>query len=186
MSEPNAQKKWIETGYELFAEEGPEGIQVERLARMLSLNKSGFYHYFGDMESFSKQLIGHHYRMFDLFLDDVAVCENVDPEYAHVLLKHKVMVMAQMHLVRNKSNPMFYGAHKELDDKVSRAVIRIWAEHTDIHNNPDLVFQYHAIIRDMFYSRITWENFTYDYLHQLAEESKDIVAKIHREKEKFA
>ena len=186
MSEPNALRKWIETGYELFAEEGPEGIQVERLARILNLNKSGFYHYFGDMESFSKELIKHHYQEFDRFLQDAAGCVNVDPAYAMVLLKHKVAVMAQMHLVRNKSNPMFYGAHKELDDKVGRVVLRIWEDHIGIHNNPELVFQYFGIIRDMFYSRITWETYTYDYLHELAEESRDIVSKINSEKENSA
>ena len=43
---------WTEEGYRLFAKEGLDGIQVERLARILSLNKSGFYHYFGDLEGF--------------------------------------------------------------------------------------------------------------------------------------
>lgn len=185
MREPSL-KKWIHTGYELFAQEGPEGIQVERLARILGLNKSGFYHYFGDMESFSKELIKHHYVVFNQFLHDAANCNTVDPEYAMVLLKHKTTVMAQMHLVRNKSNPMFYGAHQELDDNVSQAVLNIWAKHINIQNNPELVSQYFGIIRDMFYSRITWENYTYDYLHAMAEESKDIVAKIHGEKQKIS
>ena len=184
MREPTL-KKWIETGYELFAEEGPEGIQVERLARILSLNKSGFYHYFGDMESYSNELIKHHYQVFDQFLSDVGGCKTVDPDYALILLKHKTTVMAQMHLVRNKSNPMFHGAHQELDDKVSRAVLNIWATHINIPNNPELVSQYFGIIRDMFYSRITWQTFTYDYLHAMAEESKDVVAKIHGEKGKL-
>jgi hypothetical protein len=79
---------------------------------------------------------------------------------------------------------MFYGAHQELDDKVSQAVLNIWAKHINIHHNPELVLQYFGIIRDMFYSRITWGNYTYDYLHAMAEESKDIVAQIHGEKDK--
>jgi AcrR family transcriptional regulator len=184
MSKSSTLNKWLETGYDLFAQEGPEGLQIERLARILALNKSGFYHYFGDIENFSKQLIKHHYTLFDQFLKDVEGCNNVDPEYAMILLKHKATVMAQMHLVRNKSNPIFYGMHKDLDDKVNRAVIRIWADHLEIHNNPDLIYQYHSMIRDMFYSRITWEKFNYEFLHELAEETKQIVRQIHTEKEK--
>jgi hypothetical protein len=37
---------WLDVGYKIFAHEGPEGIQVERLARILGVNKSGFYHFF--------------------------------------------------------------------------------------------------------------------------------------------
>lgn len=185
MSEPNALRKWIGTGYQLFAEEGPEGIQVERLARILGLNKSGFYHYFGDMESFSKQLIDHHYRVFDKFLDDVATCENIEPDFHATLFKHRVVVMAQMHLVRNKSNPMFYGAHKELDDRVARAVHAIWAEYIGIQSNPELVYQYFGIIRDMFYARISWANFNIDFLRQVGEEAKEVVAKIYTERERI-
>ena len=48
---------WTEAGYKLFAEEGLEGIQVERLARILQLNKSGFYHYFGDLDGYCEELI---------------------------------------------------------------------------------------------------------------------------------
>jgi AcrR family transcriptional regulator len=43
---------WTEVGYALFAEEGLDGIQVERLARILKLNKSGFYHYFRDLDGY--------------------------------------------------------------------------------------------------------------------------------------
>lgn len=182
MREPNL-KKWIETGYELFAQEGPVGIQVERLARILGLNKSGFYHYFGDMETFSEELIKHHYRLFDQFLKDLESCANVDPDSILVLLKHKVTVMAQMHLVRNKSNSMFYGAHQELDDKVSQAMLPIWAKHLSVSNNPELVSQYFSMIRDMFYSRILWSNFTYDYLHGITVEAKGIITKILTEKD---
>jgi AcrR family transcriptional regulator len=41
---------WIKAGYKLLGTEGMDGIKVERLARILDLNKSGFYHYFGTME----------------------------------------------------------------------------------------------------------------------------------------
>lgn len=38
----NSEHTWIEAGYEQFAAEGLEGIQVERLARITGLNKSGY------------------------------------------------------------------------------------------------------------------------------------------------
>jgi len=182
MRETNASEKWIEAGYELFAKEGPEGIQVERLARIVKLNKSGFYHYFGDMERYSSRLVEHHYWLFDIFLDDVATCRNIDPDYVNVLIKHKIMVMAQIQLVRNKSNPYYHGAHKLPDLKIGHAVLPIWARHINIPNNAELAFQYHSLVRDVFYARVNLDNFNYNYLRELSNESKEIIAKILRER----
>mgnify|MGYP006182290595 CR=1 FL=1 len=36
-------QSWIEEGYSIFSSEGPASIQVERVARNLKKNKSGFY-----------------------------------------------------------------------------------------------------------------------------------------------
>ncbi len=40
-------EKWIKAGYALLATDEIDGINIERLARALNVNKSGFYHYFG-------------------------------------------------------------------------------------------------------------------------------------------
>ena len=180
------EERWVEAGYNLFAHEGPEGLQVERLARILNLNKSGFYHYFGDTESYFKQLKNYHYGKCEHFLKDVANCQNIDPEYLNILIKHKVSVLAQVQMVRNQIHPLLYGAHKELDEKVGQAILRIWAEYTELSNNLDLALTYYTIVRDMFYSRINHENFNYNYLSQLADETRSIVVKIFLEKNSLA
>jgi AcrR family transcriptional regulator len=41
---------WIKKGYSLLAKEGLSGIQVGSLARMMGVNKSGFYLHFGDRD----------------------------------------------------------------------------------------------------------------------------------------
>lgn len=89
MSGSETKKKWIEIGYDLFANEGPEGVQVERMSRILKLNKSGFYHHFGNMELFSSELVTYHHHMIELYLADAAACKNIDPEYLEVMVKHK-------------------------------------------------------------------------------------------------
>jgi AcrR family transcriptional regulator len=177
MSDINASERWVEAGYSLFTKEGPEGLQVERLARILGLNKSGFYHYFGDMENYIGRLTEHHYRQFEIFVLDVRQCKNIDPDFLLTLMKHRDMAMAQMYFVRSKDHPSFAGAHKEIDDRVSFESRLLWSEYLRI-NNLELVEQFYGQMRDMFYSRITWEKYTYEYLHELAEEIKSMVAKI--------
>ena len=89
---------WTEEGYRLFAKEGLYGIQVERLARILSLNKSGFYHYFGDIEGFCSALVELHKKKVGEFLQEVAVTKKLDPDYLHLLLKYREMVTFQVQL----------------------------------------------------------------------------------------
>lgn len=67
MGKTNNASVWTEGGYKIFANEGTEGIQVERLARILNLNNSGFYHYFGDLKSFIDELLKLHEKKADFF-----------------------------------------------------------------------------------------------------------------------
>ena len=90
--------------------------------------------------------------------------------------------MGQIHLVRNRGNRLVNDSHKELDNKIDHAVLRIWADYIHLSNNQNLAFEYHRLIRDVFYSRVNLENFNYKYLHNLAEETKEIVSKMIREK----
>ena len=38
---------WVEVGYELLGEGGPEAVRIEEIARRLGVARSGFYHRFG-------------------------------------------------------------------------------------------------------------------------------------------
>ena len=185
MNKPKTSKRWIEAGYELFASEGLEGIRVERLARIVGLNKSGFYHYFADFDNFSLELIKHHFAAFDIFLEDVDRCQNIDPEYISILIKHKVTIMGQIHLVRDRGSRLLNGTHKALDDKIDHTIQRIWANYIQMPDNLNLALEYHRLIRDVFYSRVNLENFNYQYLHNLAEEAKGMVSKMIKEKIKI-
>ncbi len=60
VSKTDSFANWLNLGYELFSEEGHEGLQVERLSRILGKNKSGFYHFFGNRETFLESLMKMH------------------------------------------------------------------------------------------------------------------------------
>ena len=47
---------WINLGYKLFSEQGVTGINVEKMARKLKVNKSSFYWYFKTKKEFIQQL----------------------------------------------------------------------------------------------------------------------------------
>ena len=166
---------WMEQGYILFAEEGLEGIQIERLARILQLNKSGFYHYFADLEGYYEDLIKLHKQKIDRFVHDVGEAKTLDPDYLFVLIKHAPTVMFQVQLTRIKDRVSFYETSKAVDQRVNVAVHNLWGDYLDVHGNSDLALRYFHLVRDMFYTRISFKNLNYEFLHNLAAEAKLLV-----------
>jgi AcrR family transcriptional regulator len=173
---------WTEEGYRLFATEGLDGIQVERLARILRLNKSGFYHYFGDLDNFCAELVSLHKKKVGDFLHEVAVIKKLDPDYLHLLIKYAVTVMFQVHLTQHQPNHFFYKASEWIDQRVNIAVRKLWSDFMDASGDSDLGMRYYAIVRDMFYTRISFQNLNYTFLHNLVTDAKAIMNEISEHK----
>ena len=176
---------WTEEGYSLFAKEGLDGIQVERLARILGLNKSGFYHYFGDLDGYFEELIRLHKRKADLYLLDVADVKSIDPEYLQVVVKHKTSVMFHIHLLRRQNNPSFYKTAQVIDEREDILLQELWSEYLGIHEHPDLAIRYFNIVRDMFYARMSHRNMNYPFLHHLMTEARVVMQQLTDSKSAF-
>lgn len=171
---------WTEQGYTLFAEEGLDGIQIERLARILQLNKSGFYYYFGDMEVYCEEMLKLHDSKIDHFLRDAREVKTLDPDYLLLLIKYATMVMFQVQLTREKNKVSFYRASEAIDQKVDLVVKKMWGEFFGLQNNSDLSQRCHFIVRDMFYARVSFKNLNYPFLHTFTKDVKDAVIQLKR------
>jgi AcrR family transcriptional regulator len=169
---------WLEEGYKLFAEEGLEGIQIERLARILQLNKSGFYHYFGDLDGFYSELITLHQKKAHEFLHELRRIKSIDPDYFQLVVMNKVAVMFQTQLLRNPDNKLFYSVADSIDKKEGVVLIDLWSEYLGIQDNPDLAIRYFAIVRDMCYARMSFKDLSVDFLSGLFTEAKVVMRQI--------
>lgn len=178
MAKENSATKWLETGYTLFAREGPDGVQIEKIARLLALNKSSFYHYFGTLEIFYELLVQHHCNRFDVVMKDAQRAESLDPDYLDTIVKHKVTFMFQMQLTRHKSNTLFSKACLRVNQKIDQSIILLWNKHLGLIDNDDLSLLLLGFVRDSFYARVSFENFNYYFLHELVSGAKRIVEEI--------
>ncbi|WP_169725025.1 TetR/AcrR family transcriptional regulator [Algoriphagus terrigena] len=176
---------WLEAGYELFANEGRQGIQIERLARIIQLNKSGFYHYFSDLESFCGELVKLHEEKVDQFLLAISKITKLDPDYLLLLVENASMVMFQVQLVRDKGNRSFYQASQLIDQKINSALSQIWGDFLELDADADLTLRYYTIVRDMFYVRVSFQNLDYQFLHNIAADAKKLVAQMRLHQSKF-
>ncbi|MDI1324001.1 MAG: hypothetical protein PSV36_14715 [Algoriphagus sp.] len=123
MSKNNSIKIWIETGYAQFVAEGLEGMQVERLANLTSLNKSGHYHYFGDRGIFLQHLMKHHLTQAELISNDLRLIEDFYPEFIEVLLKFSLPILAYMQLVINRHDRLLNEVYLKVNGFVDLPVL---------------------------------------------------------------
>ncbi len=169
---------WIENGYTLFAQDGLDGFQVERLAKKVNLNKSGFYHYFGDRDSFLEQLMKHHMQIAKALAEDFRKMEQIDPDFFHLLLKYATPTMVNMQLVRYRQHPLLNKSFAQVNDLIETALTPKWAEFIGMPDHPELARKYFEQARDMFYSRITPDKMNMEFLKSLVYEVRALVQQL--------
>lgn len=166
---------WIETGYSLFAVDGLEGIQVERLARTLDLNKSGFYHYFGDRESYLEALMKKHLKLSESLAQDFNQVQHFDPQFMEVLIKYTTPVMVHNQLVRNRHHDLLIQTYHQVNAIVDPVVARLFAEFIGFQDHLEFTTKYYSQVRDMFYTQISFERMNYTFLRDFLYQAKEVI-----------
>jgi AcrR family transcriptional regulator len=164
------QKSWLSVGYKLFGEDGPEGIQVERLARILQLNKSSFYHFFVNKEIFINQMLQMHERIANELTEEIFKLESFDPGLINLLMEYKDTVLFHRQLIRNSQFPDYKKIFDDINHKIDRAVLPLWQD--EVNLSKESAFTLFEMIRDTFYSRMNPKNMSADTIRSVVNESK--------------
>lgn len=180
MKKSNNRQVWITTGHNLFSEEGHEGIQIERLARITGLNKSGFYHYFGDIHEFLKVLIRDQDRIIDELLPSISRIESYDPGFFELMLQNKNVCFFHIQLVRNRHIKYFFEAHERTNLKIDPLVIPAFSK--EIGLSEKSAVPYYEMMRDMFYTRVDYKEFNHEFLRSMMEKFKRMIPVIMNDK----
>ena len=67
---------------------------------------------------------------------------------------------------------------KLLIRKSSLRCVQLWCDYLDIPSDSDLGMRYYAIVRDMFYTRISFQNLNYTFLHNMVADARTIMNEI--------
>lgn len=175
MSKINSVHTWIEAGYSQFAAEGLEGLQVERLARITGLNKSGYYHYFGDKETFLEKLMDYHFLEASTMPEDFRKIQNFDPEFMEVLIKHTPKLMFHNQLVRNRHEKLLEKSYLEVNQMIDPIVSKFFGDFIGLNDQREFTSRYYNQVRDTFYSQITFKRMNYPFLRDFIYEAKDVI-----------
>jgi AcrR family transcriptional regulator len=177
-------EEWIKAGYELFSNEGIESLKVERLARSLELNKSGFYHYFGSMNTYLKYLMEYHINKAKDLTEEIAGCQNIDPDLLHLIIRHKSFFLIESQLLV-KCRPAQFGEDIGIGKAASIVTLKLlplWRKFTLLPDDSSTATAYLNIILHFFYARINSDNINYEFLHALTFETQGVLKKVMKEK----
>jgi len=169
---------WIKAGYKQLGTDGMDGIIIEKLAKILDLNKSGFYHYFGTMEYYVKSLLHYHVKQAKTIASEVAKCNKIDPDLLRLIVKHKGFFLVESQLLV-KSRPSHFDENVDEAGKiVNEELLPLWRKVRDLPEDHSAAMGFLNIIRHFYYARMDAENINYGFLHALTVETEDVLDKI--------
>jgi AcrR family transcriptional regulator len=171
-------EKWIKEGYTLLAREGLTGIQVERLARIIGVNKSGFYHHFGDRDGYLGELTKYHDNLTKKFNNEVTCLKRFDPDYFKVLVEYKDSFFVNIHLGRYRNNHKIREAVSSGRNVNEKNIIPLWAEYLNITDNQDLAFEVWKVVRDAVFLRLTYNEMNVESINSAIRDIKDIFKRL--------
>ena len=169
---------WIKAGYKILGAEGVDGIKIERLAKTLKLNKSGFYYYFGTMEFYLKSVLQYHLECAHSIGTEIADCKNIDPDLLNLIVKYKTFFLVESQLLGKCKLPHVRHDVDEAGQIINKAFLQLWQNTEGLSGDPAVMLDYLNILHHFLYSRIATETINYENLHALAVETRAVLEKV--------
>ncbi len=173
MNDVSTRLQWLQTGYELFGLDGLDGLQVERMARVLNLNKSGFYHYFITRELFLDDLFRYHENQSKAVTQAFAEAHQFDPDFYTIILDYRHFILFHQQLVRFRHVAACNACYERVSAEVDQGIARIFSDYMGIHD-PQLSAKFFNQVRDMFFARITNKNLGEQFLRTLVNDVREV------------
>jgi AcrR family transcriptional regulator len=162
----------------MLAKEGLTGIQVERLARIIGVNKSGFYHHFGDRDCYLEELTKYHENLTKKFSNEIAQLKQFDPDYFEVLVEYKDSFFVNMHLGRYRIYPELKEHSYNGRNLHEKRIMPLWAEYINVKDNPELAFEIWKVVRDAVFLRLTYHDMNLESLNSAIKDIKGIFERL--------
>jgi AcrR family transcriptional regulator len=144
-------QKWITTGYDLFSEIGPEALNVEKLSNIVGLNRSSFYHYFGDMELFETALLKYHMGCYENFGEIIKGYEKFEQLFTDQVYDHKVSLAFQRQLMINQGISRYKQCHDDSRKYTEQKTFELWSVFSKIKEETSAEWILFRALRDYYF-----------------------------------
>jgi len=154
----------------MVSKDGFNSLNIEHIARSLKKNKSSFYHYFGDMETFQTELFNHHHRQAEVFSNRIVECELIRPDLINLFIDFKYDLFFHRQLRINRDKLIFKNCFEKAYNIIETSLIHKWIDFLELHENKMFATSFLNIIIENFFLRITEESFNSQWLNQYLDE----------------
>ncbi len=172
------EQPWIEEGYKLFSKEGPSGLKIDKLARQVGISRSSFYHHFADLDVFQEKLLVYHAGSAIQAAEKVGNCKVMEPDFLLLIIEEKDYILFNRQLRINREIPTYKEGFESAIGIVSQQIWGIWIEMAGMKHKPDVAKSVFKMTVDIFFHRITVDNFTYEWLKDFLNEIREFIKEI--------
>ncbi len=174
------EQSWLVAGYEIFAKEGPVGLKVEPIARMVGKSKSSFYHLFVDMDLFQEKLLVYHLQKAKLMAAQSTLCTSIVPDTLNLFLENKIPLLFNRQLCIHRNNQQYQTIFEKATATVEQTYFDKWVDLLGLQAQQHIARNILKLYTDNFFLRISDETFTYEWLLSLLDEIKLLVKDVNK------
>ena len=178
-----SKQKWLETGYKLFGEYGPGGLNIKLLSEKAGLPRTNFYYHFADKDDLVEQLLVMHTQIIDVFHDELEKQFNVFiPDLYRFCSLHKEGFMFHRQLFLNRNDPRFNIVYIRGISTGSPIIIPKLKDYYRLDVPYSVAESLWTTVTDTWYSRLDFDKFETEYLCELTEDIMKTILDFARKK----
>ncbi len=165
--------KWLNAAYELFAEVGPEAMNVKALSEACDLPRTNFYYHFVDMDDLIERLLHDHLEREGkkMRLEFEQHFDRFIPDLYDIIANNKQIIRFHWQLFRHRDDFRFNQAFLFWRKKNSEIIIPKIMEYYKLDLPIMLMQSIWDTVNDAWFSQLDFNKFSSAELSKSADET---------------
>lgn len=171
MSKSNRTKQiWIEKGYDLFGEYGPDGLSIKLLAEKAGLPRTNFYYHFADKEDLIEQLLHLHNQVSENYCEALKDQMHVFiPDLYKITVQYPQGFKFHRQLFLNRNDYRLNLVYINVNKTCNPIIIPKLIDYYKLNVPYSVIESLWTTVTDTWYSRLDVNNFNVESLCGLTE-----------------
>jgi AcrR family transcriptional regulator len=170
MAERHNRRKWLEAGYRVFAEKGPDHISVNSLSHEVGVSRTSFYHHFGSVDEFIECLLEYHVEKGTQYLDRLRKCESYEPDFIELIVAEREAFLFHRRLILNRQEDRYSVCAHEIDKTTLDRTFRLWTKKHGLEELGQTGVELFAALSEAWWTRVGPDSFEYETLKRIDDE----------------
>ena len=162
-----SRNKWIEVGYFLFAENGPQNFSIKKLSEIAGLPRTNFYYHFNDYNELFEEIIKLHFGVTDEYLRIITdELKNFLPDLHIISVRYPLGLKFVKQLFLNRDTKKYNELYIELNHMTFPVIIPKMLEYYNLKIDYHIAKNLWVTVLDTWYSQLDVDNINLENLCQ--------------------